>query len=305
MLAGLLPASGFGGGANALERELASRPVASGDALGGGFRLLAHSETVSASHQATAAGATHPSPAASADFIWPVDGWIVQGMWAGHPAGIDIGANQGDPVRAVRAGTVALAGGDPCCQYGYFVVIAHDDGWSTLYGHLSAFSVKAGQQVAQGQPIGRVGTTGKSSGPHVHLELRSFGGVVNPLDYLYPRRVAPPPDPADVARVLAGRSQPALPAPRPALPPPPAPTAAKQTGGLAPGQAAAFAANWLRNRPTATYNIDPASCVATQRGLSWAVTCLGDPIGCNGMVCTTSLTACVFEQPFLISTSCP
>ena len=306
-IAAFLPASGFDGNANALEHDLASRPAASGDALGGGFRLLAYSK---AYEEATTAGpeAVSAGPAPVVDFIWPVDGWIVQGMWAGHPGGIDIGAPPGDPVRAVRAGTVAFAGGDRCCEYGYFVVIAHDDGWSTLYGHLSAFSVKAGQQVKQGQEIGRVGTTGKSSGPHVHLELRSFGGVVNPLDYLYPRRVAPPPDPEDVARLYASRSQPLTAAAPPPAPPPPAPTPATPVdgfAGLTPGQVAAFAANWLESRPDATYDIDPSSCLATPRGPNWAVTCLGNPVGCNGSVCTTSLTACVYEQPFLISTSCP
>jgi hypothetical protein len=239
-----------------------------------------------------------------ADFIWPVDGWIVQGMWAGHPGGIDIGAHIGDPIRAIRAGTVAFAGGNPCCEYGYFVVIQHDDGWSSLYGHMTSFSVKAGQQVKQGDAIGRVGSTGTSSGPHVHLELRSFGGVVDPLAYLYPHRTAPPPDPADVAALAARRAPPTVqPSVAAAQPPPPA--AVDQSDTLTAAQAAAFASGWLATHSSAAYEIETSSCSATRRGLNWAVSCLGRPVGCATDVCTVSLTACVFEQPFLISASCP
>jgi len=157
------------------------------------------------------------------DYLWPVDGWIVQGMWAGHPSGIDIGANTGDPIWAVRDGTVIFVGGDPCCSYGNFVIIQHDHGMSSLYGHMSAFAVTLGQEVKQGDLIGRVGMTGKADGPHVHFELRSNGGVVDPLAYLWPRRSAPPPPP-----FVAAPSQDDGPAaPPPASAPEPAP---KDTG---------------------------------------------------------------------------
>jgi len=282
----------------ALERALVSRPADISY-----YPPIAPSRSAPMVPEQQAESAARGEPLPDAAFIWPVDGWIVQGMWAGHPTGIDIGANMGDQVRAVRAGTVALAGGDPCCEYGYFVVIAHDDGWSSLYGHLSAFAVKPGQEIEQGEAIGRVGTTGKSSGPHVHLELRSFGGVVDPLDYLYPRGVAPQPDPADVAALFARRSQSAPPsAPLLAAP---TPMPAEHAYGLSAAQAAAYAANWLAHQPNATYNINTASCRAASRGPNWAVTCLGTPIGCYGAACETSLTACVYEQPFLISLSCP
>jgi hypothetical protein len=299
VLAVFLPASGLGRDATALERALVSRRADLASYLPpAALRSTTPIKGDVQTPQPEADSETLPD----ADFIWPVDGWVVQGMWAGHPTGIDIGANMGDSVRAIRAGTVVFAGGDPCCQYGYFVVIQHDDGWASLYGHFSATTVKVGQEVEQGQPIGRVGTTGHSTGPHVHFELRSFGGVVNPLDYLLPHRDAPPPDPADLAAHAARRAQSAAPPPRPA---PPTPTAQRHIDGLTAAQAAAYAANWLADQPNALYEIDTSSCSATARGPNWAVTCLGTPIGCYSRTCATSLTACVYQQPFLISTSCP
>jgi hypothetical protein len=297
VLAGLLPASGLAREAGALDQALVVRRANVGSYLPPTPRTTAPLGPEQAPGPEVS---TEPLP--EADFIWPVDGWIVQGMWAGHPTGIDIGAYMGDTVRAIRAGTIVFAGGDPCCQYGYFVVIQHDEGWSSLYGHFGAITVRVGQQVEQGQPIGRVGTTGVSTGPHVHLELRSSGGVVDPLDYLYPHREAPPPDPADVAALAARRAQSAPVAPPPA---PPTPTAQRHIDGLTAAQAAAYAANWLADQPNALYEVDPASCGASPRGPNWAVTCLGTPVGCFSTACATSLTACVYQQPFLISTSCP
>ena len=128
-----------------------------------------------------------PSPTPR-PFVWPADGWFVQAMAAGHPAGIDIGLEMGAEVRAVRDGTVVFAGGDPCCVYGNFVIVQHDEGWSSLYAHLSAIDVRFGERVSQGERIGLAGSTGKSSGPHVHFELRSGNGAVDPLDYLPARQ---------------------------------------------------------------------------------------------------------------------
>jgi murein DD-endopeptidase MepM/ murein hydrolase activator NlpD len=79
---------------------------------------------------------------------------------------------------------VVFAGGDPCCQYGYYVDIQHADGYLTRYGHLSRILVSLGQTVGQGDVIGASGSTGYSTGPHVHFELRRNGNVLNPLNFL-------------------------------------------------------------------------------------------------------------------------
>ncbi len=81
-------------------------------------------------------------------------------------------------------GVVTFAGGDPCCSYGYYVVVDHGNGFQTLYGHLSTIGVSVGEVVAQGQYLGGGGTTGYSTGPHLHFEVHLNGSVVNPLNYL-------------------------------------------------------------------------------------------------------------------------
>lgn len=243
-----------------------------------------------------------PTPnAPSADFIWPVDGWIVQGMWAGHPSGIDIGAATGDPVVAVRDGKVAFAGGDSCCSYGSYIIIQHDDGWSSLYGHLSAFNVKLGDEVKQGDRIGSIGMTGYADGPHLHFELRSYGGVVDPLSYLSPHRTAPPP-PADLpvyaAAPPSGSGQPQVPAPQ-------QPTPEAQNGGLSARQAIYIAAPWLSSNAGASYELDNASCSASPSGPNWIVSCRAELQGCaDPTVCGTTLSACVLSQPILVASTC-
>jgi murein DD-endopeptidase MepM/ murein hydrolase activator NlpD len=92
--------------------------------------------------------------------------------------GIDIGAGYGSTIRAAGAGEVIFAGYRR--GYGNCVIIDHGGGVSTLYGHCSALTVSEGQQVAQGQPIARVGSTGLSTGPHLHFEVRHNGTPVNP-----------------------------------------------------------------------------------------------------------------------------
>ncbi|MDR7420926.1 MAG: peptidoglycan DD-metalloendopeptidase family protein [Armatimonadota bacterium] len=94
-------------------------------------------------------------------------------------AGIDIAAPRGAPVRAAAAGTVIFAGWYG--GYGKLVVLDHGEGTSTLYGHLSAILVAAGARVARDQVIGRVGSTGYATGPHLHFEVRHDGRPVDPL----------------------------------------------------------------------------------------------------------------------------
>ncbi|QDQ14904.1 transglycosylase family protein [Streptomyces spectabilis] len=108
----------------------------------------------------------------------------------GYHTGVDFPVPTGTSVKAVAAGTVVESGWGG--SYGYQVVIRHTDGRYSQYGHMSALSVKAGQKVVPGQRIGRSGSTGNSSGPHLHFEIRTgpgFGSDVDPLAYLRARGV--------------------------------------------------------------------------------------------------------------------
>lgn len=103
---------------------------------------------------------------------------------SGMHKGLDIAAPSGTAIHAAASGTVASAGWDNT-GYGNFVLITHTNGVQTLYGHCSALYVSAGQYVEQGQTIAAVGSTGWSTGPHLHLEIRVSGTRVNPQYYLY------------------------------------------------------------------------------------------------------------------------
>ncbi len=96
--------------------------------------------------------------------------------------GVDFRSNTGDPVRATANGTVTVAGWNG--GYGKMVEIDHGNGISTRYGHLSEILVKPGQSVRGGQLVGRVGSTGRSTGPHLHYETRVEGEAVNPQKFL-------------------------------------------------------------------------------------------------------------------------
>jgi len=238
-----------------------------------------------ASPPATAAPAAAEPTQTPFEFIWPAEGRVSQGMTPKHPSGIDVGVPVGSEVRAVRDGVVFFAGGDPCCSYGNFIVIGHDEGWSSVYGHLSKFLVKAGDQVVQGQVIALSGDTGYVDGPHVHFELRSQGRAVNPLQHLLPARSAPP-------------YVPDTPAPSPTLAPPPGPD-------LRPGEAIVLATGWMSQNNAYAYTIDAAACYAMERDVNWLVTCEGSLQGCAGPGCEAYLSACVLEQPRLIARFCP
>lgn len=97
-------------------------------------------------------------------------------------AGIDYRAATGDPVRATASGTVRHAG--RLGGYGLLVELKHERGLTTRYAHLSKIDVKRGQKVEAGQIIGRIGSTGRSTGPHLHYETRKWGRSVNPMKYL-------------------------------------------------------------------------------------------------------------------------
>ncbi|MCL4396427.1 MAG: peptidoglycan DD-metalloendopeptidase family protein [Chloroflexi bacterium] len=129
-----------------------------------------------------------PLPATAArgtgNFGWPVSGRITQGFWTRHP-GIDIGAPKGTPIYAADSGYVIVAGWDQeTVSYGFMILINHGNGYLTRYGHLSAFAVGVGDSVKKGQLIGRVGSTGNSTGPHLHFEIIKNGVRRNPFNYL-------------------------------------------------------------------------------------------------------------------------
>ena len=96
--------------------------------------------------------------------------------------GLDLQAESGEPVRATANGTVTAAGWSG--GYGKVVDIDHGHGFSTRYGHLSAISVQVGQSVKSGQIVGKVGSTGRSTGPHLHYETRVAGEAVDPQKFL-------------------------------------------------------------------------------------------------------------------------
>ena len=103
------------------------------------------------------------------------------GQSASHPA-IDISSAVGQPVRAPADGIVVKA--EWANGYGNVIYLSHGYGYSTRYGHLSGYNVKAGQRVKRGETIGFVGSTGRSTGPHLHYEVRVNGNPVNPLEYV-------------------------------------------------------------------------------------------------------------------------
>ena len=118
----------------------------------------------------------------SSNFVWPTSGAITQHPIWYHMA-LDIANSSTPPVLAADSGTVVYAG---CLNWGYgcHVIIDHGNGYQTLYGHLSSYSVEAGSSVSQGSQIGIMGSSGRSTGTHLHFEIRSGGQLLNPLGFL-------------------------------------------------------------------------------------------------------------------------
>jgi murein DD-endopeptidase MepM/ murein hydrolase activator NlpD len=120
-------------------------------------------------------------PVGGGGFIWPTGNHYLSGndYWSGH-LGIDIAAGLGAPVWAADAGVVTIAQGGWNGGYGNVVMIDHGNGYLTVYGHLEQYNVVPCQGVAQGQLIGLAGSTGNSTGAHLHFEVRLNGGFVSP-----------------------------------------------------------------------------------------------------------------------------
>lgn len=117
-------------------------------------------------------------------FVWPSPRHWLSGndYWSGHP-GLDIASAAGDPIFAADSGVAVFAGWSNW-GYGNMVVIDHGNGWQTLYAHLSQWNVSCGQSVLQGALIGLGGSTGNSTGPHLHFEMNYQGSRPNPWNYL-------------------------------------------------------------------------------------------------------------------------
>jgi len=115
-------------------------------------------------------------------FRWPTSGYVSQSYWYGHRA-IDIANDVGTAVVSADGGYVSFAGWTDV-GYGYLIVVDHDNGYQTYYAHLSNIFVIEGQAVTAGQVLGAMGSTGNSTGPHLHFEIRYNQYPTNPLIYL-------------------------------------------------------------------------------------------------------------------------
>lgn len=157
------------------------------DVVGEIAALQEQSAALAAQIRAAQVGAvaSAPSSAGQGPLSWPVSGVVTSGFgtrWGRMHEGVDIAVPEGTPVRAAAAGTVIFSGW--LGGYGNLVVVDHGGSLSTAYAHNSSLLVAVGQTVASGQELALSGTTGHSTGPHVHFEVRVDGSAVDPLGYL-------------------------------------------------------------------------------------------------------------------------
>ena len=149
---------------------------------------------IEAARQEAASGSiSTPSSPSGSEFLYPLgaSGFVtdaygyryhpIYGDYKFHPA-VDFAVPQGTPIYATKSGTVTAATYN---EYnGYYVAINHNDGYTSLYAHMTNFVVSVGQTVSQGEVIGYVGSTGYSTGPHMHFEITYGGASVNPMEYV-------------------------------------------------------------------------------------------------------------------------
>lgn len=136
---------------------------------------------------ATGANTTSKKIALGINLIRPTSGIITSRYgtrWGRMHKGLDIGAPRGTAIKAAASGTVVTSSKSNT-GYGNMIVISHGNGVETAYGHCDKLYVKVGQKVSQGEVIGTVGNTGRSTGNHLHLEIRINGVAQNPQNYLY------------------------------------------------------------------------------------------------------------------------
>ena len=140
--------------------------------------------TAAAMAAQTLAASSSRFPQAAASSLHPPFGYRYPPIYGGYcfHNGVDLAVAQGTPVYATKSGTVTTA--TFSSGYGYYVTINHGDGFSSLYGHMTHYTVSSGDYVNQGDLIGYVGSTGYSTGPHLHFTMFYNGATVNPMDYV-------------------------------------------------------------------------------------------------------------------------
>jgi len=151
-------------------------------AVGGNLIVPGGTKPYQAQSVTAYAGPVPEDVSASGVFYWPASGLLTQGYWYGHRA-VDIGGPVGSAIVAADGGYVSFAGWTDI-GYGYLIVIDHGNRYRTYYAHLSNIFVWEGQAVSAGQTIGAMGSTGNSTGPHLHFEIRYDNYPTNPLIYL-------------------------------------------------------------------------------------------------------------------------
>ena len=138
-----------------------------------------------ASSAGSASSSAAPAPSGGGGMVWPAAGSVTSGYgprWGRLHAGLDISAPTGTPIYAARSGTVIFVGVQS--GYGNLIIVDHGGGMTTAYAHQSSFAASQGQSVSAGQLIGYVGSTGRSTGPHLHFEVRINGTARDPMGYL-------------------------------------------------------------------------------------------------------------------------
>lgn len=168
------------------QRAAAEQAAAENSGSNGSTDGTAGGDTSNSGGGDTSGGSTAP-PVYSSSYVWPCDGNTTSEFgWRTHPiygdsrfhAGVDIGASSGTPVACAGNGTVISAGWNG--GYGNCVIVDIGNGLSAVYAHLSAINVSSGETVAAGQTVGAVGSTGDSTGSHLHYEVRLYGSPVSP-----------------------------------------------------------------------------------------------------------------------------
>ena len=147
--------------------------------------VISQESARAAAQRASRSGGDATTRVSGTGMRWPVNGTVTSeygSRWGRLHAGIDIGAPNGTPIRAAKAGTVIFAGSHG--GYGLAVIIDHGGGLTTLYAHQSRLGSSSGQEVDAGELIGYVGSTGNSTGNHLHFETRVDGSPQNPRRYL-------------------------------------------------------------------------------------------------------------------------
>lgn len=174
-----------------ISRRIANAEKVKADSNAEIDRLQASSNAVTQMLRNLESGGTSQPQAASSGYMWPCRGEITSYFgWRTHPifgttkyhSGMDIAVDTGTPIHATNNGTVVYSGW--LGGYGYCVMIDHGGGLVSLYGHNSSLNCSEGQYVGRGTVVAYAGSTGYSTGPHCHFEMRLHGEVTEPLNYL-------------------------------------------------------------------------------------------------------------------------